>query len=114
FKGFGKVTKPRRWDDFAKAIEGQQADLVRDLSLVFGSGRALDELIALVKDADGDPNARRSALTSLLRSPRAEDFALVRGMINDKVLGTTARLGLAKFPDAEVPKVLLGAWPDRS
>lgn len=113
-KGFGQVAKPQRWDDFAKVIEAQQGDLVRDLSLVFGSGRALGELIALVKNADGDPNARLSALTSLLRSPRPEDFALVRGMINDKILGTAARLGLAKFSDPDVPRTLLASWPDRS
>ncbi len=35
-------------------------------------------------------------------------------MINDKVLGTAARLGLAKFADDDVPKTLLAAWPERS
>ena len=113
-KGFGQVTKPGHWDEFAKLVSAPQADLVRELSLVFGSGRAIDELIALVKDADGDPNARRSAFDSLLRNPKPEHFAIVRSMINDKVLGTAARLGLAKFAEADVPKALLSPWPDRS
>ncbi len=113
-KGFSQVTKPAPWDDFAKVVAPGQEDLVRDLSLVFGSGRAIDELIALVKDGNGDPNVRRSALDSLLRSPKPEHFALTRGLINDKVLGAAARLGLAKFPDADVPKALLPSWPNRS
>lgn len=87
---------------------------MRDLSLVFGSGRAIDELIAIVKDAEGDASARRSAMDSLLRNPKPELFETVRGLINDKILGGAARLGLVKFASAAVPKVLLNNWPDRS
>ncbi len=112
-KGFRQVAKPAHWDDFANAI-GTQAGLVRNVSLVFGSGRAVDEIIALIKDGNGDANARRSAFDSLLRNAKPEHFAIARSMINDKVLGAAARLGLAKFSDAEVPKSLLAAWPDRS
>jgi putative heme-binding domain-containing protein len=113
-KGFRQVAKPRRWDEFAKTAGAQQADLVRNASMVFGSGRAVEEIIALIKETDGDANARRSAFDSLLRNPKPEHFAIARSMINDKVLGTAARLGLAKFADADVPKSLLTAWPDRS
>jgi len=38
----------------------------------------------------------------------------VRGLINDKVLGTAARGALAKFGNDDVPKALLNTWPDRS
>jgi putative membrane-bound dehydrogenase-like protein len=113
-KGFGQVAKPQSWDKFAKLVSPSQGDLVRDVSLVFGSGRAVEELVALVKDAEADPNARRSAFASLTRNAKPEHFALVRGLINDKVLGGAARLGLAKFAEGDVPKVLLASWPDRS
>ncbi len=113
-RGFSRAGKPAHWEEFAKALGSRQAELVRDVSLVFGSGRAMDELIALIKETDGDASARRSAFDSLLRSPKPEHFEIVRGMINDKVLGTAARLGCAKFGDADVPKALLSGWPDRS
>ena len=113
-KGFSQVAKPEAWDAFAKAVGTASPDALRDLNLVFGSGRAADELIALIKETEGDANARRSAMDSLLRSPKPEHFGLVRGMINDKVLGTAARLGLAKFDNPDVPKSLLNNWPDRS
>jgi putative membrane-bound dehydrogenase-like protein len=113
-KGFRQVAKPAHWEEFAKAAGATQADLVRNVSLVFGSGRAVEELITLIKNGDGDANARRSAFDSLMRNPKPEHFAIARFMINDKVLGTAARLGLAKFADAEVPKSLLTSWPDRS
>ncbi len=48
-KGFRQVAKPAHWDEFAKAAGAGQADMVRDVSLVFGSGRAMDELVALVR-----------------------------------------------------------------
>lgn len=110
-KGFSQMAKPRAWDDFAKALGPRQADLVRDLSLVFGSGRAVDELVALIKDSEGDANARRSALQSLLRNPKPEHFQIVRSLINDKVLGAAARLGCARFAGEDVPKALLTQWP---
>ncbi|MEQ1853787.1 MAG: PVC-type heme-binding CxxCH protein, partial [Chthoniobacteraceae bacterium] len=49
-KGFRQVAKPGRWDDFAKAAAPRQGDLARDVSLVFGSGRAVEEIIALIQD----------------------------------------------------------------
>lgn len=116
-KGFSQVTKPKAWESFAAKVAGDDSikDPLRDLNLVFGSGRAVDELIALVKETEGDANARRSAFESLLRNAKPEHFNLVKGMINDKVLGGAARLGLAKFGDADVPKALLSTtWPDRS
>jgi putative heme-binding domain-containing protein len=110
-KGYRQAAKPAHWDDFAKALGPRQPDLVRDLALLFGSGRAMDELIAVIRDPEGDAGARRSALESLLRNPQPEHFELVRGLINDKILGTAARLGCARFAEADVPKALLSTWP---
>lgn len=49
-----------------------------------------------------------------MRNPGPNLFAVTKGLINDKVLGTQARLGLAKFSDPSVPGLLLSSWPDRS
>jgi putative membrane-bound dehydrogenase-like protein len=121
-KGVSQAPKPKGWDELLAAAgkmpaapeSGKMPDLLRDLSLVFGSGRAIDELIAIIKDADADANARRSAMDSLLRNPKPDLFNTVKGLINDKVLGTAARTGLAKFGDQDIPKIVLAGWPDRS
>ena len=113
-KGFARVTKPAPWDAFAAALGTADPALLRDLNLVFGSGRAAEELIALLKDTTADANARRAAFDSLLRSPDPKLFPTAKGLINDKVLGTAARLGLAKFSDPSIPTLLLAAWPERS
>lgn len=138
--GFSTAPKPKGWDEFAgrtgilpvtgepgilpgsreagkmpaTPASGGTPDLLRRLSLVFGSGRAVEELIAIVKDTEGDANARRNAFTSLTRGAKPELLPVVRGLINDKVLGTAARGALAAYDDPDIPKALLRPWPQRS
>jgi len=138
--GFSSAKKPKGWDEFvgrtgilpvasgpgilpgsgeagrmpATPASGGTPDLLRQLSLVFGSGRATDELIAIVKNADGDANARLNAFKSLTRSAKPELLAVIRAQVNDKVLATAARSALAAYDDPSIPKQLLGSWPVRS
>lgn len=129
--GFSTAKKPKGWDEFlstvvppsggsSKVASAQNPEpakagtTVQTLSLVFGSGRASDELIAIVKNAEGDANARRNAFTGLTRSAKPELLPIVRGLINDKVLGTAARSALAAYDDPNIPKAMLSPWPERS
>ena len=43
---------------------------------------------------EGDANARLNAFKSLTRTAKPELLAVIRAQINDKVLGTVARLSL--------------------
>lgn len=112
--GMSKAAKPKGWEPFVAAAKDVDSALLQKLSLVFGSGRAVEELIALVKDTEGDANARQNAFASLTRSTSPELFKVVRGLINDKVLGTVARRALAAYDDPGIPKALLNPWPQRS
>jgi putative membrane-bound dehydrogenase-like protein len=116
--GLSKAQKPKGWDELAKALEASKDEdtkrLTQQLSIVFGSGRALDELLVIIKDAEGDASARQNALQSVMRNPKPELQKVLLGLINDKVLGTAARNGLAAYDDAVIPKALLGPWPQRS
>lgn len=122
--GFSSAKKPKGWDEFVakasadKAGDTEQAKTrtanIQALSMVFGSGRASDELIAIVKNSEGDANARLNAFKSLTRSAKPELLAVIRGQINDKVLGTDARKALAAYDDPNIPKAMLNPWPGRS
>jgi len=69
-EGFSQVASSRSTGTSSpKTATSASSDLLRDLNLLFGSGRAADELIALVNNQEGDANARRSAFDSLMRSP---------------------------------------------
>jgi putative heme-binding domain-containing protein len=120
--GFSSAKKPKGWDDFLRTVvppsggsePAKAGTTIQNLSIVFGSGRATDELIAIVKNADGDANARLNAFKSLTRSAKPELLAVIRAQVNDKVLATAARSALAAYDDPSIPKQLLGSWPVRS
>lgn len=121
--GFSSAKKPKGWDEFitksgglpaAGADKGTATSPLLALSAVFGSGRAADELIAIVKNAEGDANARLNAFKSLTRTAKPELLAVIRAQINDKVLGTVSRSALAAYDDPNIPKAMLNPWPGRS
>jgi putative heme-binding domain-containing protein len=121
-EGFSSAKKPKGWDELLRIVvpplggsePAKAGTTIQTLSALFGSGRAIDELIVLVKNADGDANARLNAFKSLTRTPKPELLAVIRTLINDKVLGTVARSALAAYDDPSIPKQLTGSWPERS
>ena len=124
--GFSSAKKPAGWSDgvvekwIAESPTPPNSNtpslqgFVRQLSALFGSGRAIEDLIVLVKNADGDANARLNAFKSLTRTTKPELLAVIRTLINDKVLGIAARSALAAYDDPSIPKQLTGSWPERS
>ena len=62
--GWHKVKKPGAWDALAQKLSDSAniaiRDRVRDLSVLFGDGRALDEVKRLALDARADLNTRRA------------------------------------------------------
>ena len=124
-EGFSSAPKPKGWDELSHRtrqssvasggnVDSGELAYMDTLSLVFGSGRAVEELIALVKDTEADANARGNAFKNLTRTAKPELLPVVRGLINDKVLATAARSALAAYDHPDIPKALLSPWPARS
>ncbi|MDZ4287432.1 MAG: PVC-type heme-binding CxxCH protein, partial [Prosthecobacter sp.] len=117
-EGWSKAPKPKAWEALVAALasgaDEESKRLAQQLSIVFGSGRALDELLVIVKDTEGDAAARQNALGSLMRDPKPQLLDVLLSQINDKVLAVAARKGLAAYDDPRIPKALLGTWPVRS
>lgn len=110
-KGWSKAPKPAAWDAISKAGGDEETQtIIRELSLVFGDGRARDELLAIAANAEADPGARRAALTNLLRDPTPELLPKLKEWTNDRVLAREAILGLANYDDADVPNRVLNQW----
>src|SRR5690606_6003200 len=65
-KGWRSAPAPNNWTvsaaKFAKSDSAQVRSYTQDLSVVFGDGRAIDELRAIVVDRAAEPDARRQAL----------------------------------------------------
>ena len=112
--GWRKATKPSTWDFFAKLIEKSAntalRDRVRDLSVVFGDGRALDEVkrVALAKDAD--MNARKAALQTLIENRPPDLRAVCEQLLGVRFLNTVAVRGLAQFDDPAIGEKLAKSY----
>ncbi|PAW84787.1 MAG: hypothetical protein B9S33_11040 [Pedosphaera sp. Tous-C6FEB] len=108
--GWRKATKPSAWDAFAKFIEKSAnaalRDRVRDLSVVFGDGRALDEVKRVALAKDGDMNARKAALQTLIESRPPDLRAVCEQLLGVRFLNTVAVRGLAQFDDPAIGEKL--------
>jgi putative membrane-bound dehydrogenase-like protein len=110
-KGWSKATKPAAWDTIAKSGGDEETQtLLRELSVVFGDGRARDELLAIAANAEGDPGARRAAVTNLVRNPTPDLLPKLKEWTTDRILAREAILGLANYDDPEVPNRILQQW----
>lgn len=113
-EGWNQAAEPEAWSRFASAIEGdgdsERSEIVRELSILFGDGRARDELLAIAQDKEADAGARRAALEALLRQPDDELLEHLKTWVNDKVLFEEAVRGLALYDAPGVSIRALNFW----
>ena len=114
FTGWRKAAKPASWDEFAaKVTASRDADIlnkVRDLSVLFGDGRALDEVKRIALDGKADLGARQAALKSLIDAQPPALRELCEKLLSVRFLNTTAARGLAKFEDATIGERLAKSY----
>jgi putative membrane-bound dehydrogenase-like protein len=112
--GWRRATKPVGWDALAARLmsEGSPALLarVRDLNVLFGDGRALDEVKALVLDPKADLAARKAALKSLIEARPPDLRQVCEQMLRVRFLNTVAARGLALFDDPAIGARIAGAY----
>lgn len=110
-RGWRSAKAPAAWprvaEKLTKSSSAEVQTLTRELAVVFGDGRALDELRQIVADGNAEPESRRQALRTLI-SARGQDLAAVlQKLIADRVLANEAVRGLSEFDDTGTPKVIL-------
>lgn len=102
-KGRSKARKPAGWEAFsARAIalvDASVQPLLRDLDVLFGSGRALAEIRALALDGKAPTDQRRAALRTLIEARPPELRKICESMVNLPGLSLTAIQGLGTFDD---------------
>lgn len=103
--GRHKVAPPAGWSEFAEELETAAPDvreLVRNLSVLFGDGRALDEVRAIALDSGVKVPARRAALEALIEARPDDLQEICQRLLNVRFLNMTAVKGLTQFDDAEI------------
>lgn len=102
FKGRIKAAKPSSWDEFAEKASAfpELAGKVRQLNVIFGSGRALEEVRQTALDGKADIATRQQALESLVAANPPDLRATLDALLKDNELLPSVLAALAKFDDA--------------
>ena len=120
--GRRKARKPDAWDEFRGKLgtsgDSSLRDLARDLDVLFGDGRALEDVRRLALDASASVDARRAALRTLIESRPPDLRSICERLVQVKYLSATAVRGLALFDDPALAKSLIRIYhkldlPDR-
>ncbi|MSR58560.1 MAG: c-type cytochrome [Planctomycetaceae bacterium] len=113
-RGWRKAVPPSAWTTTAALLEKTKDDdvrrLTRELSVVFGDGRATDELRQIVADGAADIENRRQALRTLVETRAADVLPLLQKLVGDRELGLEAVRGLGVFDAPETPRLVLDVY----
>jgi putative heme-binding domain-containing protein len=113
-KGQRALKAPEGWHALEKKLAGspdaQIRDLVKSLSLTFGSSSALASLRETLSNPKADFGARTNALNSLLLAKDTELAPVLQHLTREPMLRGAAIRGLAVFEDAKTPEVVLGVY----
>lgn len=108
--GRHKLRSPANWSVVQEAVvksdDKPLQTLVRDLSVLFGDGRALDEVQRIALDGKADLAARRLALQTLIENRAPDRRKICEQLLSVRYLNTTAIAGLTEFDDAAIGEKL--------
>ncbi len=108
--GWRKATKPAAWDSIVMMLGKSEDDTlqarVRELSVLFGDGRALDEVKRIALDGKAELGARKAALQTLIESNPPDLRAVCERLLGTRYLNIAAARGLARFDDPAIGEKL--------
>lgn len=107
-KGRYRVDPPAHWEQFLKTTSLASDDQVlRELRVVFGEGRALDEVRTLALDETADLNDRIAALETLIGAEPEDLRSLCETLLGVRFLNKTALQGLSRYTDPGIARQLV-------
>ncbi len=112
-KGWRKVAKPAAWDAFAALLakrEGPAAQQLQSLNILFGDGRAMDEVQRLALDNNAPLESRRTALRTLIKANVPDLRRICETVLNTNSLSVDAIQGFATFDDPALAEKIIGRY----
>ncbi len=110
FRGWRKANAPAIWPEFSAALATAKdktlAAQARDLSVLFGDGRALGDVRKLALDPQADLETRRVALQALIQAKAPDARAVCEQLLKVRFLNVTAVRGLAAYDDPDLGETL--------
>jgi len=80
---------------------------LRELDLLFGEGRGLEEVRRLALDGSAAPESRRQALRALVAGVPADGATFLQGLLADRSVIAEALRGLVRYDDPKTPALAL-------
>ncbi|HZN33097.1 MAG TPA: PVC-type heme-binding CxxCH protein, partial [Pirellulaceae bacterium] len=111
--GRRKAEPPAAWAAFAASLDAaapEVKDLVRGVSVVFGDGRALEEVRAIVLNDRLKVPERRAALETLIEAKPDDLRQICERLLRVRFLNATAVKGLALFDDPAIGQQLARSY----
>ncbi len=113
-RGWRKATPVTGWESFSASQSKSDSEevrrLTRELALVFGDGRALEELRAIATSGESNLAERRAAIRALVLTRDNEMVQLLQNLLGNRDLCQEAIQGLAAFGNEETPKQLVARF----
>ena len=113
-RGWRKAPRPAQWDEIAPALAQSEnatlAAVTRELAVLFGDGRAAEELKAIVSNNMQDPATRRQALRALAESQPEGLAALCHSVLSDRAVDIEAIRALALVDHPENANRILNVY----
>jgi putative membrane-bound dehydrogenase-like protein len=112
--GWRKAKAPASWDalqkKLARAASAQLRDRARELSVVFGDGRALDEVKRLALDDNADLAARKAAVQTLIDNRPPDLRQICEKLLGVRFLNAVSIRGFAQFDDSAIAEKLAKSY----
>jgi putative heme-binding domain-containing protein len=110
-QGWLRAPMPESWSEVVKLQDKQLSKVTRELSVVFGDGRAIEDLkeIAL-GNTDAQPDMRLDALRTLIQSEPDDLRTICEQLLKDARMNVVAAQGLSKFDDPQIGKTLVARY----
>jgi putative membrane-bound dehydrogenase-like protein len=109
-RGWRKAEKPSAWDalqvTLSRSTNAALRDCARDLSALFGDGRAIEEVRRVVLDDKAGLAFRRAALLTLIDHRPQDLRSICEQLLTVRFLNSTAVRGLALFEDPAIGEKL--------
>lgn len=110
-RGWRKAQAPSAWTVVASRLSASSSEevraLTRELSVLFGDGRAMAELRQRVGDSSADLASRRQALRALVQSRADNLVSLIQPLLTDLEMASDGIQALAALGSVETPELLL-------
>ncbi len=115
WKGWRKLAAPTGWTAFSGSLNtGTDAALqarLSEINLLFGDGRALDEMKKVLSDADADPTSRRNALRALMDGGATNLVPLLRPLADDGRVRADALIAMLQLGETTAPALVVARYP---